>query len=139
MKYLKYIPLFILLIVFLSACNDDLQVKKDFGFTVSHLPVPKSIKNGETIEIRFRIDSDGHYNGTSYYLRYFLYDGKGTLMTANGTAFIPNDCYELEEKEFRLYYTSHADQQHNFEIVFYDNFGNEVTLEFSFNSDNSED
>lgn len=134
MKHLKYIIALFLLTTILPACNDDLLVKTDFGFTVSHLPVPKSIKEGETIEIRFQINSEGSYNGTIYYLRYFQYDGTGTLMPANGTAFIPNDSYELKDKEFRLYYTSQADQQHTFEIVIYDNFGNEVLLEFSFSS-----
>ena len=69
----------------------------------------------------------------------FLYDGKGTLKTEDGTVLLPNDRYPLEKETFRLYYTSLSDDQSSLKVWVEDSFGQAVELEFSYNNDNSEE
>ena len=74
---------------------------------------------------------------TLYTIRYFQYEGKGTLKMDNGTVFLPNDRYLLENEKFRLYYTSQCDETQNFIVVVEDNFGNSHEMEFDFNNSNT--
>ena len=111
----------------ISACNDELEIKTDYDFTVEHLPVPKRIKKGETVEIRFEILRNGEYDGTKYYIRYFQPDGKGKLKL-DGTTLYPNDSYEIKKEIFRMYYTSETEEQQRIDLYFFDNFKNRVNV-----------
>lgn len=48
----------------LPACNRDLDVQTVFPFEVSTMPVPKQIKQGETVEVRCTLVSEGNFSGT---------------------------------------------------------------------------
>lgn len=119
---------------FLSSCGDDLDIQQSFPFTVETMPVPKELATGETVEIRCQLKRDGDFAGTVYTIRYFQYDGEGTLELDNGLILQPNDRYLLENEKFRLYYTSEGDESQSFIVVIEDNFGNSQTLEFDFNA-----
>ena len=121
-----------------NSCNDDLEIQNDYGFTVTHLPVPKRLKKGETAEIRFELVRSGKYADAKYYVRYFQPDGKGELTLDNRTLF-PNDSYELKKETFRMYYTSQCEEQQVIDLTFYDNFRNEVELTFAFSHDGKEE
>ena len=82
---------------------------------------------------------DGRWEDTEYTIRWFLYDGKGTLKTEDGTVLLPNDRYPLEKETFRLYFTSQSDDQSSLKGWVEDSFGQTVELELSFNNDNSEE
>jgi len=116
-----------------NSCSDDLKIKNDYGFTVTHLPVPKRLKKGETAEIRFELVPAGKYANAKYYVRYFQPDGKGTL-TLEGRSLIPNDSYELRKEEFRMYYTSQCEEQQVIDLTFYDTFKNKVEVSLSFSN-----
>ena len=103
------------------------------------MPVPKKLKVNETAEIRCELKRDGRWEDTKYTIRWFLYDGKGTLKTDDGTVLLPNDRYPLTKETFRLYYTSLSDDQSGLKIYFEDSFSQTVELELSFNNDNSEE
>jgi len=134
---MKNIWIYITFIVFVgglflaSSCNDELEIKNDYGFTVTCLPVPKRLKTGETAEIRFELVRDGKYSGVKYYVRYFQPDGKGKL-TLDGRSLIQNDGYELKKETFRMYYTSACEERQVIDLTFYDNFRNQYRLSFSF-------
>ena len=74
----------------------------------------------------------------SYTIRYFQFEGEGSLKMDNGITFLPNDRYLLENEKFRLYYTAAGDEAHNFIVVVEDNFGNSFELEFELNNRNAE-
>ena len=114
-----------------GSCNDDLEIKNDYGFTITHLPVPKRLKTGETAEIRLELIRPGKYDNAKYYVRYFQPDGKGSL-TLDGRTLTPNDSYELKKEEFRMYYTSQCEEQQVIDLTFYDSFKNKIELSFSF-------
>ncbi|MFP3591444.1 DUF3872 domain-containing protein [Chryseobacterium sp. SIMBA_038] len=132
---LLIIPVMILFELSLSSCStNDLEIQQNFPFELNIMPIPKDIANGETVEIRLKIISKGNYAETKYYLRYFQFDGNGILRYNNEPPYIPNDSYELSEKEFRLYYTSTSTVSQSFDVWIYDSFGNERPTSFQFNT-----
>ena len=137
-KIASYVIYTILIACIACACSDDLDLKQSYEFKVTHLPVPKKLKVGETAEIRCQIERSGYYQNTAYKLRYFQTDGKGTLKLDDGTIFLPNDYYDLDRETFRLYFTSGSDEQSNVDIYFFDSEGNSFTLSLSFNNDSKD-
>lgn len=133
----SYIIYTILLACIVCACSDNIDIKQDYEFQVTYLPVPKKLKKGETAEIRCQLERSGRYENTKYFFRYYQPDGTGQLQMDDGTVFLPNDYYDLDRETFRLYYTSQSEEQQVIDIYFFDSFGNSSILSFSFNFDNS--
>ena len=114
--------------------DDELEIQNDFPFEVQVMPVPKDVSNGQTVEIRMTIKRSGNYSNTQYFIRYFQFDGQGTLRYSNESAYLPNDLYPLPTEQFRLYYTSTSTVSQSFDVWISDSFGNEKKLNFQFNS-----
>lgn len=124
---------------FLASCNDELDIQQSYPFTVETMPVPGKVTKGQTVEIRCEMKKEGNYANALYTIRYFQFEGEGTLKMDNGITFLPNDRYLLENEKFRLYYTSGCSEAQNFIVVVEDNFGNAYELEFDFNNQNVKD
>ncbi|MNQ52844.1 hypothetical protein D3C85_668730 [compost metagenome] len=121
--------------VTLLSCNkDELEIQNDFPFEVKVMPIPKNVSNGDVVEIRITIQRNGNYTGAQYFIRYFQFDGQGTLQYYDQSPYQPNDLYLLPAEQFRLHYTSHSVVSQSFEVWISDNFGNEKQLSFQFNS-----
>lgn len=122
--------------VTLTSCSkdDELEIQNDFPFEVNVMPVPKDITNGQTVEIRITIQRTGNYQNTHYFLRYFQFDGKGSLRYYDEPPYLPNDLYPLGSEQFRLYYTSASAVSQSFDVWISDSFGNEKQITFQFNS-----
>ena len=82
-------------LVLVAACNDGLDIQTKYPFTVETMPVPKELKMNETAEIRCELKREGRWEDARYTIRWFLFDGEGTLK-------LPNDRYPLEKETFRL-------------------------------------
>ena len=122
------------LILALTSCSDDLDVQQSYPFTVEVMPYGDKIKQGETVELRFEIKPESNYANTLYTIRYFQYDGEGTLKLVDGPVLVNNDRVLLESKTFRLTYTAKSSQAHKLLIVIEDNFNStpwEQTFEFN--------
>ncbi len=65
-------------LVLVTACNDNLDIQQAYPFSIETLPVPKRLKVGETAEIRCQLVRGGYYQPTTYQIRYFQPDGKGS-------------------------------------------------------------
>ena len=124
---------------FLASCDDELEIQQSYPFTVETMPVPNKVTKGQTVEIRCEMKKEGNYANALYTIRYFQFEGEGTLKMDNGITFLPNDRYLLENEKFRLYYTSGCSEAQNFIVVVEDNFGNAYELEFDFNNQNVKD
>ena len=124
---------------FLASCDDELDIQQSYPFTVETMPVPNKVTKGQTVEIRCEMKKEGNYANALYTIRYFQFEGEGTLKMDNGIPFLPNDRYLLENEKFRLYYTSGCSEAQNFIVVVEDNFGNAYELEFDFNNQNVKD
>lgn len=129
-----YVLLAILISSFTSCSKDELEIQNDFPFELKVMPVPKEIANGNTVEIRLTIQPTSNYSNAQYYLRYFQFDGQGTLQYYEKPPYLPNDLYPLQAKQFRLYYTSNSTVSQSFDVWISDNFGNEKQLSFEFNN-----
>ena len=123
----------------LASCDDELDIQQSYPFTVETMPVPGKVTKGQTVEIRCEMKKEGNYANALYTIRYFQFEGEGTLKMDNGITFLPNDRYLLENEKFRLYYTSGCSEAQNFIVVVEDNFGNAYELEFDFNNQNVKD
>lgn len=121
-------------LILVSCSKDQLEIQNDFPFEVTIMPVPKDISKGQTVEIRITLKRSGHYKGTQYFIRYFQFDGQGTLRYYDDPPYLPNDLYYLPKEQFRLYYTSNSAVSQSFDVWILDNFGNEKKLSFQFNS-----
>lgn len=123
-----------LLSALMVSCDSELEVQQSYPFSVETMPVPKELEKNETAEIRCELKSEGDFDGTIYTIRYFQYDGEGSLKLDNGLEFKPNDRYLLENRKFRLYYTSLCEEAQNLIITVEDNWGNAIDIELDFNS-----
>ncbi len=122
----------IITIGLLTACN-DITVKQDFDFDVTHLPVPSQVGDGEEVELRFQLRHiEGRYDSNRHYVRYFPVQGKGTLVYED-SVLRPNDTYRIGSDGFRMYYTAKAAGEHNLSFSFTDDFGHSHGLDISFN------
>ena len=126
------------IILLLSACNSQLDIQQQYSFTLSAMPVPKSLEIEETVEIRMKLLREGYFKETEYYIRYFQVDGAGDLKLEDGTIFLPNDLYKLTEDAFRLYYTSKSTDQQKIDVYVEDNFGQTEQITFNFNNKKEE-
>ena len=119
----------------LVSCDDDMDIQQSYPFTVEVMPVPNKVVKGQTVEIRCELKKEGDFSGTLYTIRYFQFEGDGSLKMDNGITFLPNDRYLLENEKFRLYYTSECDESQSLTITVEDNFGNACEWELEFNND----
>ncbi|CAA9197653.1 DUF3872 domain-containing protein [Flavobacterium sp. NPDC079362] len=135
---LGLLPVFVAVLlscITLVSCNtDELELQNDFPFEVKIMPVPSAIAKGNAVEMRISIERSGNYSGTQYFIRYFQFEGQGTLCYYGEMPYLPNDLYSLPKEQFRLYYTSNSTVSQSFEVWISDNFGNEKQLSFEFNS-----
>lgn len=128
------------LVLTLSSCSDDLDVQQSYPFTVEVMPYAEKIVKGQTVELRFEIQPEGNYTNTLYTIRYFQYDGEGTLKLVDGPVLVNNDRVLLESKTFRLNYTAKSSDAHKFLVVVEDNFGSTPWEQtFEFNTKDSDD
>ena len=122
----------------LTSCSDDLDVQQSYPFTVEVMPYGDKITKGQTVELRFEIKPEGNYANTLYTIRYFQYDGEGTLKLVDGPVLVNNDRVLLESKTFRLNYTAQSSDAVKFGIWVEDNFGSTPWQQtFEFNSKDS--
>ena len=128
------------IVISLTSCSDDLDVQQSYPFTVEVMPYADKIANGQTVELRFEIKPEGNYANTLYTIRYFQYDGEGTLKLVDGPVLVNNDRVLLESKTFRLNYTAQSSEAVKFGIWIEDNFGSTPWQQtFEFNSKDSGD
>lgn len=123
----------------LPSCTPELDVRQDYSFSLSTLPVQKDIVKGAVAEIRCALSAEGDFKDTRYTIRYFQPDGKGELRLDNGTLLSPNDRYPLIREEFRLYYTSLSADQQTIDVYIEDSFGKVQQLTFAFNNKKAEE
>ena len=127
------------LVFSLTSCSDDLDVQQSYPFTVEVMPYADKIANGETVELRMTIIPEGNYTNTLYTIRYFQYEGNGSLKMVDGPMLVNNDRVLLESKTFRLNYTAKSSDSHKFLVVIEDlcngqHTSSNVAMTFMFNS-----
>jgi len=135
MKNTIIISIVALVSLLFVGCNDKLNVQQMYEFSLSTLPVQKTIISGKTVEIRCQLNRTGKYKDARYTISYFQPEGKGFLKNENGIVFVPNDFYDLDNETLRLFYTSSCLVQQVIDITISDNFNQEFKLSFSFTNE----
>jgi len=136
-KTLAYFLYTMLIACIVCACSDRMDIIQNYGFDLQTLPVPETVVQNETVEIRCQLIREGYYSEAKYFIRYFQTDGRGELRLDDGTLLTPNDLFPLANDIFRLYYTSRSNSQQNVDIYIVDNSGQVVQKSFSFTNDSS--
>ena len=57
--------------LFLTSCDDKIEVQQAYDFSLTTMPVQKRIKQGETAEIRLQLHKSGNYRETEFFISYF--------------------------------------------------------------------
>ena len=70
------------------SCDDDMDIQQSYPFTVETMPVPNKVTKGQTVEIRCELKKTGDYANTLYTIRYFQFEGEGTLKMDNGKSLM---------------------------------------------------
>ncbi|MFJ1492606.1 TraQ conjugal transfer family protein [Capnocytophaga canis] len=135
-KVYKFVlaSLFLMIATLLTSCEKGLDVQQNFPFEVKVMPVPKSVSQGQIVEIRCQITTPENYVENQYFIRYFQFDGSGNLHIGNAEPLLPNDSYDLPNKIFRLYYLSLSQETEKFSVWINDSFGNEQKIDFEFSN-----
>ena len=103
----------------------------DYGFSFTTLPVVSSVLIDDTVEIRATLSVVDERNDATYFVRYFQTSGSGRLLLGD-IVMQPNELYDLERGEFRLYYVSNSSERQSVDVYIVDSRGNVVQRTFSF-------
>jgi len=130
--FASYILYALLASAIVCACNDNLDIKQDYWYSIEILPLPKSIKQGQTVALEFSIIREGYYTGTSYRFRYFQSEGEETLKNDKGKTLPMNLFHAIASDNFVLNYQCDSEEQQQLDFVFEDNFGQRVEYTVKF-------
>ena len=125
------------------ACSDKLDVKQEYDYSLSTWYLPKTVKMGEAVEIRFTLKRSGNYEDAAYYIGYTQIDGEGVVFDENGFLLVNRETHALEdmaaldksnpqEWRFTLFYRPMSGSKSEVRFVIIDNFGREKQLPVNF-------
>lgn len=88
-------------VVFISAvlysCDDKLDVRQDYDFSLSTWHLPSDIRVGEEVEIRLTLTREGDYLPAEYYIGYIQMEGKGEVFDSEGNSLVTREIYPLKD------------------------------------------
>ena len=131
-KTLAYFLYTMLIASIVCACNDRLDIIQDYEYSVETLPLPKTMTNGETVNLEFSILRAGSYSQEKYKFRFFESAGAGQL-TLGGKVIPVNRFQDIKSDNFVLTYQclSKGEQQ-TLDFVFENSFGRRVDYSITF-------
>ena len=80
-----------------SSCNDGMDIRQDYDFSLSSWYLQKQIATGETVEIRFYLDREGDYEKAEYEIGYIQMEGKGEVSDSEGMKLANREVRPLAE------------------------------------------
>ena len=139
-----------LIVLFLYACNDKLDVQQEYDFSLSCWHLQSAIRKDESVEMRLTLNRSGNFRDTRYYIGYIQMEGKGEVYDKNGTRLVNRELHELEtitdldqsdpnEQIFTLFYKSLSSKSSQIRLVVVDSFNQERTLDIAFENNSEEE
>ena len=130
-----------------SSCNDEIDIRQDYDFSLSSWYLQKQIATGETVEIRFYLDREGDYEKAEYEIGYIQMEGKGEVTDSEGVRLVNREVRPLAEvpeldrenpvrQIFTLFYRSTSARRSELKFFVRDNFGQERELAVTFDTAN---
>lgn len=148
MKNISYICIGALFAVLaFGSCNDDIDIRQDYDFSLSSWYLQEQIETGETVEIRFYLDREGDYEKAEYEIGYIQMEGKGEVTDSEGVRLVNREVRPLAEvpeldrenpvrQVFTLFYRSTSTRRSELKFFVRDNFGQEMELTVTFDTAN---
>ena len=72
----------------LAGCDDRLEVRQAYDFSLSSWYLQEGIAPDETVEIRLTLDREGDYREARYRIGYIQLEGDGEVFAADGTRLV---------------------------------------------------
>lgn len=130
-----------------GSCNDDIDIRQDYDFSLSSWYLQEQIETGETVEIRFYLDREGDYEKAEYEIGYIQMEGKGEVTDSEGVRLVNREVRPLAEvpeldrenpvrQVFTLFYRSTSARRSELKFFVRDNFGQERELAVTFDTAN---
>lgn len=130
------------------SCDDKLDVRQDYDFSLSSWHLPSDIRVGEEVEIRFTLAREGDYLPAEYYIGYIQMEGKGEVFDGEGNRLVNREIHPLKDipdlnrdnpkkQVFTLWYKSLSDKPAELKFVVEDNFGQHREMTVSFDVETS--
>lgn len=130
-----------------TSCNDDIDIRQDYDFSLSSWYLQEQIETGETVEIRFYLDREGDYEKAEYEIGYIQMEGKGEVTDSEGVRLVNREVRPLAEvpeldrenpvrQVFTLFYRSTSARRSELKFFVRDNFGQERELAVTFDTVN---
>lgn len=130
-----------------SSCNDGIDIRQDYDFSLSSWYLQKQIATGETVEIRFYLDREGDYEKAEYEIGYIQMEGKGKVTDCEGVKLVNREIRPLTEvpgldvenpmrQVFTLFYRSTSAKRSELKFFVRDNFGRKSELTVTFDVEN---
>ena len=148
MKNVLYICIGALFAVLVfGSCNDGIDIRQDYDFSLSSWYLQEQIETGETVEIRFYLDREGDYEKAEYEIGYIQMEGKGEVTDSEGVRLVNREVRPLAEvpeldrenpvrQVFTLFYRSTSARRSELKFFVRDNFGQERELAVTFDTAN---
>ena len=126
-----------------SSCDDKIDIRQDYDFSLSSWYLQEQIETGETVEIRFYLDREGDYEKAEYEIGYIQMEGKGEVTDSEGVRLVNREVRPLAEvpeldrenpvrQVFTLFYRSTNTRRSELKFFVRDNFGQEREMSVSF-------
>lgn len=130
----------------LGSCNDRIDIRQDYDFSLSSWYLQKQIATGETVEIRFYLDREGDYEKAEYEIGYIQLEGRGEVSDSEGMKLVNREVKPLAEvpgldtenpvkQVFTLFYRSTSAKRSELKFFVRDNFGQERELTVTFDTE----
>ena len=130
-----------------GSCNDYIDIRQDYDFSLSSWYLQEQIETGETVEIRFYLDREGDYEKAEYEIGYIQMEGKGEVTDSEGVRLVNQEVRPLAEvpeldrenpvrQVFTLFYRSTSARRSELKFFVRDNFGQERELAVTFDTVN---
>ena len=126
-----------------SSCDDKIDIRQDYDFSLSSWYLQRQISADETVEIRFYLDREGNYGKAEYDIGYIQMEGKGEVTDCEGMKLVNREVRPLSEvpgldtenpvrQVFTLFYRSTSAKRSELKFFVRDNFGREKELTVTF-------
>ena len=114
----------------LAGCDDHLEVRQAYDFSLSSWYLQEGIEPDETVEIRLTLNREGDYREARYRVGYIQLEGDRELTELSGIAGL--DTTDILRQVFTLFYRNTGEDNPGIRFVAVDNFGVERTLDIPF-------
>lgn len=142
MGRMKFMGTILLLLVLVTGCDDSLDIRRDYDFSLTSWYLQSGMRQDETVEIRLTLNREGNYREAGYRIGYIQLEGEGFVHDKNGKELINREIQEISaiagldttdicHQVFTLYYRNEGSDNPEIRFIVVDNFNRERTLDIA--------